>query len=71
MPWEHNRYEDLKQVLILQHINDEVLVTNAASLTGKFSQPANDTIYTDIGKIIKFHNRKPDTLIRPDDQVSS
>nr|DAN88099.1 MAG TPA: Chromatin remodeling complex ATPase [Caudoviricetes sp.] len=59
---ERNRYEDLKQELILQLPGGEITAANAASLTGKLSQLANGAIYADTGEVIEFHDRKLDAL---------
>ena len=59
---ERDRYEDLKQELILQLPGGEITAANAASLTGKLSQLANGAIYSDTGEVIEFHDRKLDAL---------
>ena len=59
---ERDRYEDLKQELILQLPDGEITAANAAALTGKLSQLANGAIYSDTGEIMEFHDRKLDAL---------
>lgn len=59
---EAQRYEDLKQELILQLPEGEVTAANAASLTGKLVQLANGAIYSDDGDTVEFHDRKLDAL---------
>ena len=59
---EAQRYEDLKQELILQLPEGEVTAANAASLTGKLVQLANGAIYNDDGDIVEFHSAKLDAL---------
>lgn len=59
---ERERYEELKNDLVLELHGDEITAANAASLTGKLSQLANGAIYSDDGKVIEFHDRKLDAL---------
>ena len=59
---ERDRYENLKQKLILQLPDGEITAANAAALTGKLSQLANGAIYSDTGEIMEFHDRKLDAL---------
>lgn len=59
---EAQRYENLKQELILQLPEGEVTAANAASLTGKLVQLANGAIYNDDGDTVEFHDRKLDAL---------
>jgi SNF2 family DNA or RNA helicase len=59
---ERERYEELKNDLVLELHGDEITASNAATLTGKLSQLANGAIYSDDGKIIEFHDRKLDAL---------
>ena len=59
---EAQRYDDLKQELILQLPEGEVTAANAASLTGKLVQLANGAIYSDGGDTVEFHDRKLDAL---------
>lgn len=59
---EEHRYEELKADFILELPEGEITAANAASLTGKLSQLANDAIYDDEGNIVEFHDRKLDAL---------
>jgi SNF2 family DNA or RNA helicase len=59
---ERDRYENLKQELILQLPDGEITAANAAALTGKLSQLANGAIYSDTSEIMEFHDRKLDAL---------
>ena len=59
---EADRYEELKQALILQLPDGEVTAANAAALTGKLAQLSNGAIYADTGDTIEFHDRKLDAL---------
>ena len=59
---ERDRYENLKQELILQLPDGEITAANAAALTVKLSQLANGAIYSDTGEIMEFHDRKLDAL---------
>ena len=59
---EAQRYEDLKQELILQLPEGEVTAANAASLTGKLVQLANGANSNDDGDIVEFHSAKLDAL---------
>lgn len=59
---EADRYEELKQALILQFPDGEVTAANAAALTGKLAQLSNGAIYADTGDTIEFHDRKLDAL---------
>jgi SNF2 family DNA or RNA helicase len=59
---ERNRYDALRNDLVLQLHGDEITAANAAALTGKLTQLSNGAIYSDDGKIIEFHDRKLDAL---------
>jgi SNF2 family DNA or RNA helicase len=59
---ERNRYDALRNDLVLQLHGDEITAANAAALTGKLAQLSNGAIYSDDGKIIAFHDRKLDAL---------
>ena len=59
---ERQRYEELKQDLVLQLPEGEITAANAASLTGKLVQLANGAIYDDNGAVIPLHDRKLDAL---------
>ena len=59
---EKQKYDDLKQELVLSLGEAEITAANAASLSGKLSQMANGAIYDDSGEIINIHDRKLDAL---------
>ena len=59
---EKNRYDELKQDLVLQLPNGDITAANAAALTGKLCQMANGAIYIDDGSTITIHDRKLDAL---------
>lgn len=59
---ERERYDGLKQDLVLQLPDGEITAANAAALTGKLCQMANGAIYTDDGGIVNLHDRKLDAL---------
>ena len=59
---ERQRYDALKQDLVLQLPDGDITAANAAALTGKLCQMANGAIYTDNGDTINLHDRKLDAL---------
>ena len=59
---EAERYEEMKQELILQLPDGEVTAANAAALSGKLCQMANGAIYDDNGDILSIHDQKLDAL---------
>lgn len=59
---EREKYDALKQELVLQTSDGEVTAANAAALTGKLSQMANGAIYDDSGEVVEIHDRKLDAL---------
>lgn len=59
---ELQKYEALKNDLILSTPAHEVTAANAASLVNKLSQMANGAVYTDDEDIITFHDKKLDAL---------
>jgi SNF2 family DNA or RNA helicase len=59
---ERQRYNELKQDLVLQIPDGDITAANAAALTGKLCQTANGAIYTDDGGITTIHDRKLDAL---------
>lgn len=59
---ERERYDALKDDLILALPDGEVTAANAASLTNKLSQMANGAVYTDDGSVTHIHGRKLDAL---------
>ena len=61
-PEERERYDELKQDLVLSLPDGEVTAANAASLTGKLSQMANGAVYSDDDSVIQIHDQKLDAL---------
>lgn len=59
---EKEKYNDLKQELVLSLGDAEITAANAASLSGKLSQMANGAIYDDGGSVIRIHDQKLDAL---------
>jgi len=59
---EQQKYNDLKQELVLSLGEAEITASNAASLSNKLSQMANGAIYDDSGAVIGIHERKLDAL---------
>lgn len=59
---EREKYDALKQEMVLQLPDEEITAANAASLSGKLSQLANGAIYTEEKNIITVHDRKLDAL---------
>lgn len=59
---EQQKYNDLKQELVLSLGENEITAANVASLSGKLSQMANGAIYDDSGAVIDIHERKLDAL---------
>lgn len=59
---EREKYEELKNELVLQLPGAEITAANAATLSGKLSQLANGAIYDDDGSVNAFHERKLDAL---------
>jgi len=59
---ERNRYDELKQDLVLQLAEGEVTAANAAALSNKLCQMANGAVYDDDGSIHRIHDRKLDAL---------
>ena len=59
---EANRYEKLKQELVLQLPDGDITAANAASLSNKLCQMANGAIYDDNGEVITVHDQKLDAL---------
>jgi len=59
---ERQRYDELKQDLVLQLPEGDITASNAAALTGKLCQLANGAIYTDDADTITIHDRKLDAL---------
>lgn len=59
---EQQRYDDLKEDLVLQLPGGDITAANAASLSGKLCQMANGAVYSDTGDVIHIHDRKLDAL---------
>ena len=59
---EREKYDALKQEMVLQLPGEEITAANAASLSGKLSQLANGAIYTEEKNVITVHDRKLDAL---------
>jgi SNF2 family DNA or RNA helicase len=59
---EKQRYDTLKENLVLQLPDGDISVANAASLSNKLSQMANGAVYDDAGGTILIHDRKLDAL---------
>lgn len=59
---ERERYEELRQTLVLQLPEKEITVANATVLSGKLLQMANGAIYDDDRQQVHVHDRKLDAL---------
>jgi hypothetical protein len=59
---EQERYDDLKEDLVLQLPDGDITVANAARLSNKLSQMANGAVYDDVGGTVHIHDRKLDAL---------
>ena len=59
---EREKYDALKQEMVLQLPDEEITAANAASLSGKLSQLANGAIYTEEKNVITVHDRKLDAM---------
>lgn len=59
---EQQKYQELKDELVLQLPDKEITASNAAALSGKLSQMANGAIYDEDHEVIAFHERKLDAL---------
>lgn len=59
---EREKYDALKQEMVLQLPGEEITAANAASLSGKLSQLANGAIFTEEKDVITVHDRKLDAL---------
>ena len=59
---ERNRYDELKQDLVLQLSGEEITAANAAALSNKLCQMANGAVYDDGGSTHHIHDRKLDAL---------
>lgn len=59
---ERERYDELRQDLVLKLAGGDVTAANAAALSGKLCQMANGAVYGDDGEIHYIHDRKLDAL---------
>jgi SNF2 family DNA or RNA helicase len=59
---ERERYDELKQDLVLTLSDGEVTAANAAALSGKLCQMANGAVYGDDNNTHHIHDRKLDAL---------
>lgn len=59
---EKQKYEQMKEQLVLSLPEGEVTAANAASLSGKLLQMSNGAIYTDEGEVQLIHEKKLDAL---------
>ena len=59
---EKEKYDSMKEQLVLSLPEGEVTAANAASLSGKLLQMANGAIYTDDGDATLIHDKKLDAL---------
>ena len=59
---ERERYDELRQDLVLKLDGGDVTAANAAALSGKLCQMANGAVYGDDGTVHYIHDRKLDAL---------
>lgn len=59
---ERDRYEELRQTLVLDLPDKEITAANAAVLSGKLLQMANGAIYDEDRQQVHIHDRKLDEL---------
>lgn len=59
---EKEKYDEMKNSLVLSLGSEEITAANAAALSNKLSQMANGAVYGDGGKILNIHDRKLDAL---------
>ena len=59
---ERERFDELRQDLVLKLAGGDVTAANAAALSGKLCQMANGAVYGDDGTVHYIHNRKLDAL---------
>lgn len=59
---ESEIYDNLKDDLILELGDNEITISNAASLSGKLCQMANGAVYSDDNAVVHIHDRKLDAL---------
>lgn len=59
---ERERYDELRQDLVLKLAGGDITAANAAALSGKLCQMANGAVYGDDGSVHHIHDRKLDAL---------
>ena len=59
---EREKYNKLRDDLVLTLPDGEITASNAATLTGKLVQMANGAVYNENGEITEIHDRKLDAL---------
>ena len=59
---ERERYDELRQDLVLKLAGGDVTAANAAALSGKLCQMANGAVYGDDGTVHYIHDRKLDAV---------
>ncbi len=59
---ERQRYDELRQDLVLKLVSGDVTAANAAALSNKLCQMANGAVYDDDGEVHHIHDRKLDAL---------
>ena len=59
---ERERYDELRQDLVLKLAGGDVTAANAAALSGKLCQMANGAVYGDDGAVHLIHDHKLDAL---------
>lgn len=59
---EKESYDRLKNDFVLEHKDEEITASNAATLAGKLIQLANGAVYADEGKSIEIHDKKLEAL---------
>jgi SNF2 family DNA or RNA helicase len=59
---ERERYDELRQDLVLKLAGGDVTAANAAALSGKLCQMANGAVYGDDSEVHHIHDRKLDAL---------
>lgn len=59
---EWDKYQELKEGLVLELPNGEITASNAAVLSNKLSQMANGAIYNESKEFVNIHNKKLEAL---------
>ena len=57
---ERRKYEQMKMDIGIKLPDGEVTAANAASLSGKLTQMANGSVYSNTGGVENIHDRKLD-----------